>query len=79
LANPPRRFSQDEAFQIAGYTNPRVLEIFRNCDIEFRHFYVAPGQIRAETPSQLNQRYWSGAMETGYRALAACLKRRTER
>jgi polyketide synthase Type III len=74
LANPPRRFSQDEAFQMAGYTSPRILEIFRNCDIEFRHFYVAPGQIRGETPSELNQRYLNGAMETGCRALAACLQ-----
>jgi polyketide synthase Type III len=74
LANPPRRFSQDEAFQMAGYTSPRTLEIFRNCDIDFRHFYVAPGQIREETSSELNKRYLSGAMETGCRAVAACLQ-----
>lgn len=74
LANPPRRFSQDEAFQMAGYTSPRVLEIFRNCDIDFRHFYVAPGQSREETPAQLNNRYLSGALETGCRAVAACLQ-----
>jgi len=74
LANPPRRFSQDEAFQMAGYTSPRILEIFRNCDIDFRHFYVAPRQVREETPSELNQRYLRGAMETGCRAVAACLQ-----
>jgi predicted naringenin-chalcone synthase len=74
LANPPRRFSQDEAFQMAGYTSLRILEIFRNCDIDFRHFYVAPGLIREETPGELNQRYLRGAMETGCRAIAACLQ-----
>jgi polyketide synthase Type III len=74
LANPPRRFSQDEAFQMAGYTSPRILEIFRNCDIDFRHFYVAPGQLHQETPSEMNQRYLRGAMETGCRAVAACLQ-----
>jgi polyketide synthase Type III len=74
LANPPRRFSQDEAFQMAGYTSPRILEIFRNCDIDFRHFYVAPGQSREETPAELNSRYLSGALETGCRAVAACLQ-----
>ena len=74
LANPPRRFSQDEAFQMAGYTSPRILEIFRNCDIDFRHFYVAPGQIREETPGELNQRYLRGARETGCRAITACLQ-----
>ena len=59
---------------MAGYTSPRILEIFRNCDIDFRHFYVAPGQIREETPGELNQRYLRGAMETGCQAVAACLQ-----
>jgi polyketide synthase Type III len=74
LANPPRRFTQDETFQMAGYTSPRILEIFRNCEIDFRHFYVAPGQLRWETAGELNQRYLSGAMETGCRAVAACME-----
>jgi hypothetical protein len=34
LANPPRRFTQDETFQVAGYTSLRILNIFRNCDID---------------------------------------------
>jgi predicted naringenin-chalcone synthase len=74
LANPPRRFTQDETFQMAGYTSPRILEIFRNCEIDFRHFYVAPGQLCWETAGELNQRYLSGAMETGCRAVAACME-----
>jgi len=71
LANPPRRFSQDDTFQMAGYTSPRILEIFRNCDIDYRHLYVEPGQKRDETPGELNERYLRGAMETGCRALTA--------
>src|ERR1700683_2653370 len=74
LANPPRRFSQDEAFQMAGYTSPRILQIFRNCDIDFRHFFLEPSQSSVETPSDLNNRYLKGAMETGCRAIAGCLQ-----
>jgi 3,5-dihydroxyphenylacetyl-CoA synthase len=73
VANPPRRFSQEEAFQMAGYTSPRILEIFRNCDIDFRHFYVEPGQGRNESPDQMNRRYLSGALDTGSRAVTACM------
>jgi polyketide synthase Type III len=71
VANPPHRFSQEEAFQMAGYTSRRTLEIFRNCDIDFRDFYVAPGQGRIESPDQMNRRYLSGALDTGSRAIAA--------
>ena len=74
LANPPRRFTQDETFQMAGYTSPRIVNIFRNRDIDFRHFYVEPGQIRQETPGDLNNRYGRGAMETGSRAVPSCLQ-----
>jgi 3,5-dihydroxyphenylacetyl-CoA synthase len=74
LANPPRRFSQDDTFQMAGYTSPRILEIFRNCDIDYRHLYIEPGQTREEAPGELNGRYLRGAMETGCRALTACLQ-----
>jgi predicted naringenin-chalcone synthase len=59
---------------MAGYTSPRILEIFRNCDIDYRHFYVEPGQKREETPGELNERYLRGAMETGCRALTNCLQ-----
>jgi polyketide synthase Type III len=72
-ANPPQRFSQDETFQMAGYTNPRILEIFRNCDIDYRHFYIEAGQTREENASELNGRYLRGAMETGCRAVTACM------
>jgi predicted naringenin-chalcone synthase len=59
---------------MAGYTSPRIVNIFRNRDIDFRHFYVEPGQIRQETSGDLNNRYGRGAMETGCRAVASCLQ-----
>ena len=52
---------------MAGYTSPRILEIVRNCDIDFRHFYVAPGQGPNESPDQMNSRYLRGAPGTGSR------------
>ena len=74
VANPPRRFNQEEAFQMAGYTSPRILEIFRNCEIDFRHFHLEPDQRRDESPDEMNRRYLSGALDTGSRAVVACLE-----
>ena len=73
LANPPLRFNQEEAFQMAGYKSPRLLEIFRNCDIDCRHLYIKFGQKRDESATELNERYLAGAMETGCHAISACL------
>ncbi len=74
-ANPPLRFTQEEAFRLAGYNSQRILEIFLNSDIQYRHFYVDLEHInREETPDQLNQRYLRGAMETGCRAVRMCLE-----
>jgi polyketide synthase Type III len=70
-ATPSRRFTQDETFEMAGYASPRILEIFRNCDIDYRHFYIKTGQKREETAGELNQRYLEGALEIGCRALVA--------
>jgi polyketide synthase Type III len=74
VANPPHRFTQDETFQMAGYTSPRILEIFRNCDIDYRHFYIKPGQKRDETPGELHERYLQGAIDTGCHAIAVALR-----
>lgn len=74
-ANPPHRFTQEEAFRLAGYHSQRILEIFLNSDIEYRHFYIDPVRFsREETPDQLNQRYLHGAMETGCQAVHRCLE-----
>ena len=73
-ASPPRRFSQEEVFRLAGYTSPRILNIFLNSDIDYRHFYIDPSTFTPnETADELNARYLRGAMETGCRAVEACL------
>ncbi len=59
---------------MAGYTSTRILEIFRNCDIDYRHLHIEAGQTRDETASELNSRYFRGAMETGCLAVTACLR-----
>jgi 3,5-dihydroxyphenylacetyl-CoA synthase len=74
-ANPAPRFTQKEAYRLAGYDSQRILEIFLNSDIDTRHFYVDLEHInRHETPDELNQRYLCGAMEIGAKAIVNCLE-----
>ncbi|MBZ5515729.1 MAG: type III polyketide synthase [Acidobacteriia bacterium] len=74
-ANPPNRFTQREVYRLAGYASQRILEIFLNSDIDYRHFYIDTQKFRRdETPDQLNERYLRGAMETGCRAVHRCLE-----
>ncbi|MBI1750127.1 MAG: type III polyketide synthase [Acidobacteria bacterium] len=61
-AVPPRRFSQEEAFSLCGYSSSRIRQIFLNSDIDFRHFWLDPaGFAPNETPDQLHARYLEGA------------------
>src|SRR5258708_13084199 len=53
----------------------RALEIFRNFDIDFRHFSVEPGQSRQETPADLSNPHLRGALQTGSPASEACFQR----
>jgi predicted naringenin-chalcone synthase len=74
-ANPPNRFSQQDAYRMAGYESQRVLDVFLNSDIDYRHFYIEPQNFsRDETPDQLHERYLRGAMEIGCRAVERCLR-----
>ena len=74
-ANPPHRFTQQDVYRMAGYHSQRILDIFLNSDIDYRHLYLDPVNYdREETPDQLNQRYLRGAMETGCRAVHRCLE-----
>ncbi|MBZ5561369.1 MAG: type III polyketide synthase [Acidobacteriia bacterium] len=74
-ANPPHRFTQEQIFRMAGYHSQRILEVFQNSDIDYRHLYVDPQHPRNdETPDELNARYLRGAMETGWRAIHRCLE-----
>jgi alkylresorcinol/alkylpyrone synthase len=62
-AVPPRRFTQEETFHLLGYSSPRILQIFLNSDIEFRHFWADPEHFTPdETPDQFHARYKEGAM-----------------
>jgi len=73
-ANPPHRFTQEEVYRLAGYKNRRILDIFLNSDIDYRHLYLDPENFnRDETPDQLNARFLRGAMEIGYLATRRCL------
>ncbi|MFB3920682.1 MAG: type III polyketide synthase [Terriglobia bacterium] len=74
-ANPPHRFTQKDVYRMAGYQSRRILEIFENSDIDYRHFYIDPLNPRNdETPDELNQRFLKGAMETGCHAVCRCLE-----
>jgi len=73
-ANPPIRLTQEQSFHAAGYESVRIRKIFLNSDIEYRHFYFGGTPNREESSDQLNQRYLSGAMEIGCRAIQDCVK-----
>ena len=68
-ALPPRRFSQEEALALCGYTSPRIRQIFLNSDIDYRHFWLDPENFTPhETLDQLHTRYRQGAMHLGCQA-----------
>jgi len=73
-ANPPIRLTQKQSFHAAGYQSERIRKIFLNSDIEYRHFYFGGTPNREETSDQMNERYLSGAMKTGCRAILNCLE-----
>jgi predicted naringenin-chalcone synthase len=72
-ANPPLRLTQEQSFRMAGYRSERILKIFQNCDIDYRHFHLEGGLNRFENSDQLNQRYLRGAMRIGCQAIRAAL------
>jgi polyketide synthase Type III len=72
-ANPPIRLTQEQSFHAAGYQSERIRRIFFNSDIDFRHFYLEGAPNRNESSDQLNQRYLTGAVRTGCRAIQACM------
>ena len=72
-ANPPIRLTQEQTFYAAGYKGERIRKIFLNSDIQYRHFYFGRIPNLEETSDQQNERYLSGAMHTGCRAITNCL------
>lgn len=72
-ANPPIRLTQEQSFYATGYQGERIRRIFLNSDIEYRHFYFGGTPNLEETSDQQNERYLSGAIKTGCRAIMNCL------
>lgn len=73
-ANLAIRLTQEQSFSAAGHRRERIRKIFLNSDIQYRRFYFEGAPNREETSDQMNQRYLSGAMKTGCRAIRNCLK-----
>jgi alkylresorcinol/alkylpyrone synthase len=72
-ANPPIRLTQEQTFYAAGYKGQRIRTIFLNSDIRYRHFYFGSTPHLEETSDQQNERYLSGAIHSGCRAIMNCL------
>ena len=73
-ANPPIRLTQEQSFYVTGYQTERIRKIFLNSDIDYRHLYFGGTPNLAETSDQQNERYLSGSMKTGCRAIMNCLE-----
>jgi polyketide synthase Type III len=73
-ATPPIRMTQEQSFYSAGYKSERIRKIFLNSDIDYRHFYFGGTPNVDETSDQQNERYLSGSVKTGCRALMNCLE-----
>jgi predicted naringenin-chalcone synthase len=73
-ATPPIRLTQEQSFHAAGYQTERIRKIFANSDIEYRHFYFGGTPNLEENSDQQNQRYVSGAIKTGCRAILNCVE-----
>lgn len=73
-ATPPICLTQEQSFHAAGYETERIRKIFANSDIEYRHFYFGGTPNLQENSDQQNQRYLSGAVKTGCRAILNCVE-----
>ncbi len=73
-ATPPQRFTQEEIYGMLGYKSRRILDIFLNSDIDYRHLYVDPTTARpTETVDELHRRYREGAVRLAREAAERCL------
>jgi predicted naringenin-chalcone synthase len=73
-ATPALRLTQEQSLGYAGYSSDRIRRIFLNAGIAYRHFYLDKPPRPDETSDELNRRYLDGAIETGCRAVHACLE-----
>ena len=72
-ATPALRVTQEQSLEYAGYSSDRIRRIFLNTGIAYRHFYLEKPPRPDETSDELHRRYLDGAIETGCRAVQACL------
>jgi polyketide synthase Type III len=76
---PSSRYSQDEIYTMACayseiYRNPRVRQLFMNSDIDYRHLYMTPDDVKGpETSDELHGRFRRGAIDLGTKAITTCL------
>lgn len=79
-ANPPRRYSQQEIYDLAYrssefYRSDRVRQIFMNSDIDYRHLCFDIESFNPdETSDELHERFARGSMELGTLAIKTCLE-----
>ena len=66
---PDAAFSQQSVYGMLGYDDPKVLRLFMNSGIDRRHLFIESSFRAGETPTQLYQRYKSGAVSLGVQAI----------
>lgn len=78
-AVPPLSYSQQEVLDVFGITDPKARGVFLNSAIERRHLVLPPigadGRPVPEAQGDLLDKHRTHAVESGIRALEACLKR----
>jgi len=78
-ANPPRRYSQREIYDISAqffpmYRNPRIEQIFMGSDIEFRHFaFDKETFVPNESADDLHARFAEHSVTLAGQAIRSCL------
>ncbi|WP_416978453.1 3,5-dihydroxyphenylacetyl-CoA synthase DpgA [Streptomyces sp. T028] len=78
-AVPPLSYTQQEVLDVFGITDPKARGVFLNSAIERRHLVLPPmgadGRPVSEPQGDLLDKHRTHAVESGIRALEACLKR----
>lgn len=78
-AVPPLSYSQQEVLDVFGITDPKARGVFLNSSIKRRHLVLPPigadGRPVGEAQGDLLAKHKTHAVESGIRALEACLKR----
>lgn len=76
-AVPPHSYSQREILDIFRVTDPKIRSVFLNSAIERRHLVLPPeaedGTRRPESQGELLRKHRASGLDTGERALRACL------